>query len=60
MATLKQFASSPASRVAWAFVRGFWDGEYRDFVDGLMRETKVNLSPDYAKFWKDRMIEELG
>jgi hypothetical protein len=60
LATLKQFASSPANRVAWSFARGFWDGEYRDFVDALMRETPSHLPPDYAAFWKSRMTEELA
>jgi hypothetical protein len=60
LATLKQFASNPANRVAWSFARGFWGGEYRDFVDALMRETTVRLPPDYAEFWKSRVTEELA
>jgi hypothetical protein len=61
LATLKQLASMPSARVAWSFVRGFWDGEFRDFVDALMRETTIrSLPPDYADFWKSRITEELA
>ena len=60
LATLKQFASMPSTRVAWSFLRGYWDGEYGDFVEAIMRETSSRLPPDYAEFWKARITEELA
>jgi len=60
-AALRQFVSNPATRVAWSFVRSYWDGgEYRAFVDGLVQETQCRLRPDYADFWKARLTEELA
>jgi len=60
LSVLKQFAARPPTRVAWSLLREFWVGEYRDYVDGLMREASVGLGPDYAEFWRARMTEELA
>ena len=60
LTTLRQFASSAPTRVAWSLLREFWVGEYRDLVDALMQEAVVGLPPDYAEFWERRMAEELA
>jgi hypothetical protein len=58
--TLRLFASHPGSRVAWSFSRTFFSGDYRAFVDGLMRDTRTSPPQDYAEFWRSGLTKELA
>jgi hypothetical protein len=60
LTALTQLVSMPSTRVAWRFLRGYWHGEYGDFVDALMRDTASRRPPNYADFWNARMTEELA
>ena len=60
LAALKVVASIPGFRVAWKFGRAWTSATYRDFVDGLLRDTKVEQRSDYSTLWKTWMAEELA
>jgi hypothetical protein len=55
---LKQACSEAAYRVAWRLQRPYMGDAFRDYVDNLMRETKVAPQPDLAALWKTWMAEE--
>ena len=60
VAILRGYLALPAYRTAWRINRPFTAAEYRDFVDKLMRETKVVPFPDLAEMWKRILSEELA
>ena len=57
---LRGYLAVPAYRTAWRINRDFTAPDYRDFVDKLMRETKVVPFPDFSEVWKKTLSEELA
>ena len=60
LASLRAFLSFPYCRVSWKINRQFSGGEYRDFVDSMMKEIKVAKPFDELATWKTLMAEELA
>jgi len=60
LATLRRFLSGAACRVAWTMAREMMCGEYRDYVDALMREIVPRAPTDTLKTWQSLMSRELG
>ncbi|HZZ35251.1 MAG TPA: hypothetical protein VFE03_05965 [Caulobacteraceae bacterium] len=60
VATLKVFLLSPAWRVGWQMCRDQTSGDYRQFVDSLMRSVKPMKSFDESSVWKDLMEKQLA
>ncbi len=58
LAALRFMLSDPACRVSWRMMRGYIGGAFRDYIDDLLRETKIVPLPDYAETWKTWMVEE--
>jgi hypothetical protein len=56
--SLKYMLTDPACRVSWRMMRSYMGGPFRDYVDSLMRETKVTPISDFAATWKTLMKEE--
>ena len=48
------------ARVAWTMAREMMSGEYRDYVDALMREVVPRAPTDTLKTWQSLMSRELG
>jgi len=59
-ATLRGFFAVPACRVAWTMNRDLMSGDYRDHVDGLMREIKPQAPSDILATWRMLMSQELA
>jgi len=59
-ATLRGFFCVPACRVAWTMNRELMSGEYRDHVDGLMRDIKPRAPSDTLATWRTLMSRELA
>ena len=59
-ATLRGFFSVPACRVAWVMNRDLMSGDYRNYVDALMRDIKPRAASDTLATWKTLMSRELA
>ena len=55
---LQEFFLYPGFRVAWRFNRDFMSGAFREYVDGIMRDTEGTKRLDLASAWKTLLIEE--
>jgi hypothetical protein len=56
---IKRLMGHPAYRVAWKMARDGMGGAYRDYVDTLMREVKVDTSQSLTDLFKRYVAEEL-
>ena len=52
------FMSYPGCRAAWRTVRGQFTGAFRDYLDGVLRETRPVRPPDITATWKAFVTEE--
>jgi hypothetical protein len=59
MAILKAYLSSPAYRVGWWMSRGSANIAFRDFIDGVIRETRPLQPSIWSEVWKRLMAQEL-
>ena len=57
---LKRLLGYPAYRVAWKMARDSLSGEYRDYVDSLMRDVKRDTTQTLTDLWKTYVSEELS
>jgi hypothetical protein len=60
VATLKGFLLMPAWRVAWEMTRHQAGGEYREYVDDMLRSVKPMKSFDESSVWKQLMEKQLS
>lgn len=56
---LKRLLGYPAYRVAWKMARDGLSGGYRDYIDAVMREAKVDTSVTLTDLFKKYVTEEL-
>ncbi|HWY15044.1 MAG TPA: hypothetical protein VNX86_07925 [Rhizomicrobium sp.] len=56
---LKRLLGYPAYRVAWKMARDSLSGNYRNYVDSIMREVKCETSLTLTDLWKTYVAEEL-
>lgn len=56
-AALRAVLSIPAARLSWSILRVYWIGGYGEYVDNILRETKVGQALDYAATWKTLLSE---
>ena len=59
-ATLRGFFAVPACRVAWTMNRDLISGDYRNYVDALMRDIKPSAASDTLAIWRKLMSRELA
>ncbi|HVV64342.1 MAG TPA: hypothetical protein VG843_00005 [Rhizomicrobium sp.] len=59
VATIRRLLGYPAYRVAWKMARGGMSGEYRDYVDAIMREVKIEPAT-LTDLWKTYTAEEIS
>ena len=59
-ATLRGFFAVPACRVAWTMNRDLISGDYRNYVDALMRDIKPSAVSDTLAIWRKLMSRELA
>ena len=57
--TIKRLLRYPAYRVAWKMARDGMSGGYREYVDSVMREVKVDTSQTLIELWKTYVTQEL-
>jgi len=60
VATLKSFLLLPAWRVGWEMCRNQSSGEYRQYVDSLLRSVKPMKSFDESSVWRQLMEKQLA
>jgi hypothetical protein len=59
-AAMRAILSAPAYRATWKTVRYQFGGDYRDYVDGMVREVKPAPSVDLGGMWKTHLAQELA
>ena len=52
------FMSYLGCRAAWKTVRGQFTGTFRDYLDGVVRDTPPERAPDLSAKWKTFVAEE--
>jgi|SRR5579871_260357 len=57
--TLRRLLQYPAYRAAWKMARDGLSGAYREYVDSVVREVKVDASQTLTDVWKTYISEEL-
>jgi len=57
---IKRVLAVPAFRVQWSFDREVMTGDYRDYIDQIMRETPAIRPRNVQALWQARMAEELA
>jgi hypothetical protein len=60
LSSLRSALTQPVYRAGWHFARQLLSGEYRDFVDSLMRETKPEKPLNELTVWRDLMSQALA
>lgn len=58
VAALQEFFLYPGFRVAWRFNRDFMSGAFREYVDGIMRDTEGTKRLDLVSAWTTLLTEE--
>ena len=56
---IKRLLGYPAYRVAWKMARDSLSGDYREYVDSIMREVKSDTSQTLTELWKTYVAQEL-
>jgi hypothetical protein len=56
---IKRLMGHPAYRVAWKMARDGMGGGYRDYVDTLMREVRVDTSQSLTDLFRTYVAQEL-
>jgi hypothetical protein len=59
-AILRFLFTYPSLRATWRLVRERYAPSFRDFADGIMRETRSAQPPPEAKIWRKFVEEELA
>jgi hypothetical protein len=59
-ARIRLVLSTPAYRALWRTSRIYFTGDYLDFVDKILRDTKVVLPSNAASLWKTYIAEEMA
>jgi hypothetical protein len=59
-ATLRGFLAVPACRVAWIMNRDLMSGDYRNYVDALLRDIKPRAAADALATWRSLMAQDLA
>jgi hypothetical protein len=54
------FLSYPGCRAAWRTTRGQFTGAFRDYLDGMVRDTPPANAPDVAATWKAFVAEDMA
>ena len=54
------YLSYPGCRAAWRVVRGQFTGAFRDYLDGVVRDTPPARPPDVAAAWKAFVSEDVA
>ena len=57
---IKRLLAYPAYRVAWKMARDGLSGDYREYVDALMRQAKRDTTQTLTDLWKTYVSEELA
>lgn len=57
-AIARSLLSQPSERATWRLVRGNFAPSFRDYVDGILRETKAGQSRSLPALWRDYAAEE--
>jgi hypothetical protein len=57
---LKRILAFPAYRVAWKMARDSLSGDYREYIDSIVREVRSNRSQTLTELWKTYVAEELN
>jgi hypothetical protein len=57
---LRRSATIPAFRVAWRMNKEFFSKGFCEYVDKIMRDTKVVQPPTYKSMWTTMMAEEMA
>lgn len=50
------YMSNPGMRIAWQLSSGHFGGEFRSFVDSILRDTATMCAPDAYVEWK-RLVQ---
>ncbi|MFI4933532.1 MAG: hypothetical protein ACHP7N_02845 [Caulobacterales bacterium] len=56
--TLRGLMRNPAYRAAWRLARAGMDGDYRDYIDGLMKEVRAEPAGSLIERWTTVIDEE--
>jgi hypothetical protein len=59
LASLRAFMTTTINRVSWRLLRVAFSGHFREYVDGLVRQTSVLPSAN-ASAWKSALEKELA
>jgi hypothetical protein len=52
------FLSYPGCRTAWKTARGQFTGAFRDYIEGVVRDTRPVQPPDVSTNWKAFVADE--
>jgi hypothetical protein len=55
---LRELSSVPAFRVAWRMNQKYYSSGFREYVDKIMRESKVAQPPKFGSTYRSMMVEE--
>jgi hypothetical protein len=58
--TFRPFFASPAVRAVWTFMRPSYIGGFRDFIDGLVQDSREMTGRELADLWPDLLATELA
>ena len=58
--TIRRLLGYLPYRVAWKMAREGMSGEYRDYVDSIVREVKCDTSRNLTELWKTFVTHELS
>jgi len=56
---MRSILSSPASRAAWKTVRYQFGGDYRDYIDAMIRQGELTPPVELGAAWKVHLADEL-
>jgi hypothetical protein len=57
---MRSILSSPASRTAWKTVRYQFGGDYRDYIDAMVRQGELTPAIDLGMVWKAHLAEKMA
>jgi hypothetical protein len=59
-AAMRGILTAPSYRAAWKTLRYQFGGDYRDYVDAMLRQAEPTPAIDLAAAWKANLAEELA